>query len=196
MHISSLFYTARFRKLIADLKQQGVFREAPLYELDKLVYLAFAPLLIMGAAKLLKGGTVSWLLLLILAAMGVSLSLYETNYRINKIIIPCSIGRLEPVILETEPFYGQVHLGMRAWVFFYYFESPNKQFSDLAGIRLPKSYRSPFIPKELLNKGEFLSQPKRAFVDPENPENNCPYVRPFVHKYRMTTSSISMENRQ
>lgn len=190
MHISSLFYTARFKRLVADLKQQGVFREEPLRDLDKLVYLAFSPLVLANALALLKNGIVAWDLFLILVAMAISLSFFEIRYRINKLIIPCTTGQPEPIALEGGPFYGHIHLGMKAWIFFYYFEAPDKKSREIAGLRMPISHRSPLIPKKLFDKEKFLSEPKVAFVDPENPKNFCPYVEGLLKKYRMTTAPV------
>ncbi len=39
----------------------------------------------------------------------------------------------------------------------------------------------------------FLMEPKKAFVDPENIKNCCPYVEGLVQKYRMTDVSVKVE---
>lgn len=189
MHLSSLFYTRRFRKLIAELKQKGVFREEPLYELDKLAYWAAMPLYI-WPLLIWYDGRVSLHPLLLFAFILVPVWIRETRYWINRVIIPCTVGTLEPIVVDEKTI--STVFPFSAWVFYYHFEEDERSRRFL-GMWVPKEYRSPLIPQKLFDKEKFIAESKMAFVVSKDFNNNCPYIEGLVQKYRMTTVSISNE---
>ena len=196
MHPSSIFYTRRFKELIAELKDRGVLRESPLYQLDKFLYAAASPIYIICPILLFIDGKVPFDFLAVLVLLFVALSYYQIRYYINKIIIPCTVGKFTPIFLETNPVYGpygSVALASWAWAFRYYFETGDKPELSPLGIAMPKSYRSPFIPKKFFDEERFLREPKWALVDPKNPQNFCPYVEGFTQNYRITKVPIDVE---
>lgn len=181
-YIASLFYPARFKRLIASLKKEGTFRREPLRELDRNIYVISLPLVFLCLLFFLIEGYLRIDLLALVILLWVVLSAFSVRYIIKKIIIPCTVGRLKPVFLEEEPEYFPVLMSVWGWSFRYsaYDESGN----------LGSSYKSPHIPKNIFNKEEFLSLPVEAFFDPENPKNNCPKVLGLIEKFRMTTDSV------
>jgi hypothetical protein len=193
LHISSIFYTSRFRKLIQNLKKSGAFREAPLYELDKGVLLAAAPLYTIIPFEYFTRGHISPSLFLTLILIFIVLSFRDIRYKINKVIIPCTIGTLEPITITVTPTYRVIVLMMKAWVFYYRFDARKKTYSSVFGGRFDKEYKSPLMSKKEFNPQDFLTGANKAFVDPENNENCCPYVEAIVQKYRMSSVPIKME---
>ena len=144
------------------------------------------PLFIICIPMLLTDRLITLQLFLSIACVALVAAFREIRYRINKIIIPYTVGILEPIILQREPTYGLVYITTRAWTFTYFFEKKDMSNTHILGTTYPKSYDSPLIPKNVFDKKKFLSSPLKAFVDPENSDNNCPYIDGFIQKYRMT----------
>jgi|GEM_PF-6396774 len=184
-HISSCFYSERFRKLVDRLKKEGTLKEGPLYELDKTVYLVALPFVILCSLFFLIEGYLRVDLLVLVLFLWVVLSAFAVRYTINKIIIPYTIGVLKPVFLEDDPQYHPVLLSIWGWTIRY---SAYDDFGNLGA-----SYKSPHIPKELFDKDEFLSSPVEAYFDPENPERNCPKVLGLVKKFKMIETTFEGE---
>jgi len=187
LHPSSIFYTRRFKNLIAELKRQGVFREAPLYELDKFAYLAATPLYI-WPLLVWHDGFPSLQPIFLFVFVMVPLWAFETRYWINRVIIPCTMGTLKPVVVDENSISYAPR--RRGWRFCYFFEGDERSGSFL-GIRIPKEYRSPLIPKKLFDKQKFIAEPNTAFVISDNPDESCPYIEGIVQKYRMTTAPLT-----
>lgn len=188
--LSSLFYSHRFRTLIRELKKRGVFREEPLRQLDLIAYWTLGPLMIVLIVMLLgefQGKVILMTIMAIISRIALTLIIRHT---INAIIIPCTIGALEPIALETPPEYTFVFRFMKAWHFTYYFVSEEKKSRSILGNLVPVTYESPWLTRKEFDKEKFLSEPHMAFVDPEKQKKCCPYIEAIVQKYRMTTEPL------
>ncbi|HEX2751607.1 MAG TPA: hypothetical protein VHP34_00570 [Alphaproteobacteria bacterium] len=177
-HISSLFYPKRFRQLITRLKREGTFREQPLKELDRQVYL------LMGVFVLLYGlfyfggdlsvgfSTVFFLVMILGMA-------FDVRQTIRRIIIPYTVGTIHPFYLADKPAYYCALGGRYGWYITYI-------VIDEVG-NLGKEYTAGRIPKKLFDKSAFMTAPFEALVDPQNPHLNFPCIEKLVQAYRMTT---------
>ena len=115
----------------------------------------------------------------------------QTRYWINRVIIPCKVGTLKPVVVDEATIV--IVFRVSAWAFYYHFEG-DKRSGRFFGMRIPKEYKSPRIPKKLFDKQKFIAEPKMAFVVSENLDDNCPYIEGLVQKYRMTPVPVLKEN--
>jgi hypothetical protein len=181
-YISSIFYTRRFKRLIADLKHEGSFTARPLRELDRNLYILAMPLIILCILFFLIEGHLSLDLIMTVTSLWAIFGLFSTRYVIKKIIIPCTIGTLQPVFIEENPVFHPALMSIWGWSFRYCDYDAN---GNLGG-----SYKSPHIPKQMFDKDAFLSQPTQAFFDPENSKNNCPRISGLIHSFRMTTRPV------
>ena len=176
-HISSIFYPKHFRQLIAQLKNEGTFRDRPLRELDRYVYSATAlgvgacAIFYIGGKPLPVEGNVAIFLMMVFACY------VDIRVIIREIIIPYTIGTIRPFLLPEEPFY--VWPSRLGWVVRYI-------LYDDAG-NLGKEYRAKGIQKRAFDKAAFMSSPYEALVDPQNIDCNYPRIPHFEEVYRMTT---------
>lgn len=118
-----------------------------------------------------------------MAAFAVAIDIRD---KIKKIIIPCTVGYLVPMILEDDPEYKNISYMERAWIFRYSLELPDGQvLTDCLG---------PYISKELFDIYELKALPQAAFVDPENFKNNCPYLQKVLWRYRVSSQPVNEGN--
>jgi hypothetical protein len=185
MHISSIFYSARFKAILRDLRAKDHLREEPLGRLDKTVYINLLIALVAAMLICFYGREISYLLIFAFLFMAIFAVWVDIRERIKKIIIPCSVGYLVPMDLETEPEYKNISYMERAWVFRYsIFLQDDQWISDCVG---------PYLEKKLLDMDSFNALPKLAFVDPENVKNNCPYIEEVVDRYRVSNQKVDIE---
>lgn len=176
-HISSLFYPKRFRQLITRLKREGTFREQPLSELDKRVYLLVALLTVLYTLfhlgePLPQGFTVCFALVVF---FGIAL---DVRQAIRRIVVPYTIGVLHPFLLVEGPQYHYFRYP-RGWYMVYVLLDENGK----AG----RHYTMQTIAKKCFDKESFMVAPFQALVDPQNPDLNFPRIEKLVQAYRMTT---------